>query len=219
MFEDRSIRRKRRYLLIAVFLFLTGAAFAVGYFFNVDTPEALDSPNNKSSGSLQIPDSLINPTVVQKPYEEVNADSAAEQSAIMPEIDLPTPNTQLIFKTYYNSCRHTVEKAVQTKDAEINMNEQQLKEKYSHWHLSGYSPPIIEFSRNIDSYCPSHYIIGVDEGYITIYVYDENGQKILQEKTDISTAPLTPEDQQTLEGGIVVDTEEQKEQTLEGFSN
>lgn len=219
MFEDRSIRRKRRYLLVAVFLILIGAAFAVGYFFNVDTPEALDSPNNQPSVNLQIPDSLINPAAVQKPYEEVNADSNAEQAENMQEIDLPTPNTQLIFKTYYNSCRHTVEKAVQTTDDEINMNERQLKEKYSHWQLTGYSPPIIEFSRNIDSYCPSHYIIGVDGGYITIYIYDENGQKTLQEKTDISTAPLTPEDQQALEGGIVVDTEEQKEQTLEGFSN
>jgi hypothetical protein len=101
----------------------------------------------------------------------------------------------------------------------MNMNEQQLKEKYRHWHLSGYSPPIIEFSRNIDAYCPNHYIIGVDGGYITIYVYDENGKKALYEKTDISSAPLTPKDQQALEGGIVVDTKEQMEQTLEGFSN
>ena len=219
MFEDRSIRRKRRYLLAAAFLLLISAAFAVGYFFNADIPEALDNPDNQPSANLQIPDSLINPTTVRKPYEEVNAESNTEETANILEIDFPTPNTQLIFKTYYSSCRHTVEKAVQAGSDEINMNEQQLKEKYSHWHLSGYSPPVVEFSRNIDTYCPGHYIIGVDGGYIAIYVYDENGHKSLQEKTDISAAPLTPEDQQALEGGIVVDTEEQKEQTLEGFSN
>ena len=219
MFEDRSIRRKRRYLLAAVVLMLISAAFAVGYFLNYDTSEALENPDNQPSANLQIPDSLINPTTVKKPYEEVNAESNTEETANISEIDFPTPNTQLIFKTYYSSCRHTVEKAVQAGSDEMNMNEQQLKEKYNHWHLSGYSPPVIEFSRNIDTYCPSHYIIGVDGGYIAIYVYDENGQKTLQEKTDISAAPLTPEDQQALEGGIVVDTEEQKEQTLEGFSN
>ncbi|HNR05251.1 MAG TPA: hypothetical protein PKU88_02660 [Bacillota bacterium] len=219
MFEDRSIRRKRRYLLAAAFLLLISAAFAVGYFFNADIPEALDNPDNQPSANLQIPDSLINPTTVRKPYEEVNAESNTEETANILEIDFPTPNTQLIFKTYYSSCRHTVEKAVQAGSDEINMNEQQLKEKYSHWHLSGYSPPVVEFSRNIDTYCPGHYIIGVDGGYIAIYVYDENGHKSLQEKTDISAAPLTPEDQQALAGGIVVDTEEQKEQTLEGFSN
>jgi len=219
MFEDRSVRRKRRYLLAAAFLLLISAAFAVGYFFNADIPEALDNPDNQPSANLQIPDSLINPTTVRKPYEEVNAESNTEETANILEIDFPTPNTQLIFKTYYSSCRHTVEKAVQAGSDEINMNEQQLKEKYSHWHLSGYSPPVVEFSRNIDTYCPGHYIIGVDGGYIAIYVYDENGHKSLQEKTDISAAPLTPEDQQALAGGIVVDTEEQKEQTLEGFSN
>lgn len=219
MFEDRSIRRKRRYLLTAVFLLLIGAAFAVGYFLNAEIPEALDSHGNQPSGSLKIPDNLINPAAVQKPYEEVNADSTTEQAANMSETDLTTPNTQLIFKTYYDSCGHTVEKAVQAGNDELNMSEQQLKEKYNGWKLTGYSPPIIELSRKIDSYCPDHYIIGVDGGYITIYVYDENGQRIVQEKTDISVAPLTPEDKQALQGGIVVDTEEQKEQTLEGFSN
>ncbi len=203
----------------AAFLLLISAAFAVGYFFNSDIPEALENPDNQPSANLQIPDSLINPTTVRKPYEEVNAESNTEETANISEIDFPTPNTQLIFKTYYSSCKHTVEKAVQAESDEINMNEQQLKEKYNHWHLSGYSPPVIEFSRNIDTYCPGHYIIGVDGGYIAIYVYDENGHKSLQEKTDIPAAPLTPEDQQALAGGIVVDTEEQKEQTLEGFSN
>lgn len=219
MFEDRSIRRKRRYLLAAVFLLLIGIAFAVGYYFNANIPKSSDNPDNQPSASFQIPDSLINPTTVKKPYEEVNADNTEEQSVNMQEIDIPTPNTQLIFKTYYNSCRHTLEKAVQAGNDEINMNEQQLKEKYNHWRITGYSPPIVEFSRNIDTYCPNHYIIGVDDGYITIYVYDENGKKTLHEKTDIPAAPLTPEDQQALEGGIVVDTKEQMEQTLEGFSN
>ena len=99
------------------------------------------------------------------------------------------------------------------------MSEQLLKEKYMNWNITAFSPPIVELGRTIDTYCPKHYIIGVDNGYIAIFVYDENGQKLMQEKTDISIATLTPEDQQALNGGIVVDTEEQKEQTLEGFSN
>ncbi|MEA4845968.1 MAG: BofC C-terminal domain-containing protein [Clostridiaceae bacterium] len=216
MFEDRSIRRKRRYLLAAAIILLVSVAFGIGYFFNVDTPEALDGTKDPSAVNLQIPDSLINPTSSKKPYEEVNADSMIEQPT---DIDLPTPNTQLIFKTYYSSCGHTVEKVVQAGNDELNMNEQQLKEKYDRWGITGYSPPIVEFSRTIDTYCPNHYIIGLDNGYIAIYIYDEDGNKIMQEKTDIPSAPLTPEDQKALAGGIVVDTEEQKEQTLEGFSD
>ncbi|KUO74579.1 MAG: hypothetical protein APF77_08205 [Clostridia bacterium BRH_c25] len=219
MFEDRSIRRKRRYLLAAVFILLASAAFGVGYFFNADAPEALDDPENPSKMSLQIPDSLINPAAGKEPYEQVNADSTVDQEANTLEDDLLTPNTQLIFKTYYNSCRHTAEESVQASKDEINMSEQQLKEKYIDWEITAYSPPIVELSRTIYTYCPNHYIIGVDDGYIAIYVYDANGQKIMQEKTDISLAALTPEDQQALYGGIVVDTEDQKEQTLEGFSN
>ncbi|MDD4503645.1 MAG: BofC C-terminal domain-containing protein [Clostridiaceae bacterium] len=219
MFEDRSIRRKRRYLLAAVFIVLASAAFGVGYFFNADAPEDLEDPKNSSTMNLQIPESLINPSDRKSVYEEVNADSIPDLAINIPDNDLLTPNTQLIFKTYYNSCRHTVEKAVQAINDEVNMNEQQLKEKYTGWELTGFSPPIVEFSRTVDTYCPNHYIIGVDNGFIAIYVYDEDGHKVMQEKTDISSMTLTPEDQQALYGGIVVDTEEQKEQTLEGFSN
>lgn len=219
MFEDRSVRRKRRYFLAVVFLLLASAAFGVGYFFNAESPEALDDPANQSKVSLKIPDNLINPTTNKEPYEQVNADSGTDEAINMPDKDLLTPNTQLIFKTYYNSCSHTAEKAVQAANDEVNMSEQQLKEKYENWEISAFSPPIVELSRAVNTYCPNHYIIGVDSGYIAIYVYDENGLKVMQEKTDISLATLTPEDQQALNGGIVVDTEDQKEQTIEGFSN
>jgi len=219
MFEDRSIRRKRRYLLAAVFVLLTSFAFGVGYFFNVDDPEALEDTEDPSTMNLQIPDSLINPAPRKNVYEEVNADSSIDQQINMLGIDHIIPITQLIFKTYYKSCGHTKEKAVQSSSDEVNMNEQQLKEKYSGWIVSGFSPPIVEFSRTIEAYCPNHYIIGVDNGFIAIFVYNEDGQKIMQEKTDISVNTLTPGDQQALKGGIVVDTEEQMEQTLEGFSN
>jgi hypothetical protein len=129
MFEDKRIRRKRRYLLAAVFLLLASAAFGVGYFFNAEPPGALDDPTSKSKVNLKIPDNLINPTTSKEPYEQVNADSNVDQAVNMPEKDLLTPNTQLIFKTYYNSCRHTAEKAVQAVNDEVNMSEQQLKEK------------------------------------------------------------------------------------------
>lgn len=219
MFEDRSIRRKRRFVLVGVFLLLASAAFGVGYFFNAEAPEALDDPKDPAKVSLQIPDSLINPKTVKEPFEQVNADSTTDQTVSLQEGELLTPNTQMIFKTYFNSCGHSVEKSVQASKDEINMSDKQLEEKYPDWEITAFSPPIVEMSRKIDTYCPNHYIIGAENGFITIYVYNEDGQKIVQEKTDISLATLTPEDQQALTGGIVVDTVDQKEQTLEGFSD
>lgn len=218
MFEDRSIRRKRRYLLAAIFLLLASAAFGVGYYFNAEPPEAMDDPTNPAKVNLQIPDSLINPTTNTNAPEPVNADSTADQTVNMRSNDYLTPNTQLIFKTYFNSCKHTVEKSVHASDDEINMNEEQLKEKYAGWEIN-FSPPVVELTLAVDAYCPKHYIIGVDGGYITVYVYDETGQKKVWEKTDISVSNLTPNDQEKLQYGIVVDTQDELDQTLEGFSN
>ncbi len=219
MFEDKSIRRKRRLLVAVVFLLLASAAFLIGYFFNTDVTDYSDSPQKPKSANLQIPDSLINPTADRKPYEEVHADSSSQIEPDMQESSLDIPNTQLIFRTYYNSCDHTSEKAVKTAEDEVDMDEGQLEAKYPGWDVTGFSPPVVELSRRINTYCPRHYIIGVADGFIAVYVYDENGQKVLQEKTDISVKTLTPEDQRALSSGIVTDTEEQKEQTIEGFSN
>jgi len=216
MFEDRSIRRRRRYLLVALFILMVSAAFMVGYFLNA-SPEASEDDTEPPKVSFQIPDSLLYQKESNEPAEQVNANNTDEQGVISPNEEL-TPNTQLIFKTYFSSCRHTIEKSIQASGDETSMSEQQLKEKYAGWEISAFSPPVVEFSRTIDTYCPNHYIIGVSDGFIAIYVYDENGQKTMAEKTDISTATLTPEDQQALRGGIVVYTEDQKEQTLEGFS-
>lgn len=228
MFEDRSIRRKRRFLLAAVFLLLASAAFGVGYFLNAGDPEALLDPKDPSKVNLQIPDSLINPKAVNEPAEQASANSNTDINTetngnnvqeVSGQEDSLTHNTQLIYKSYFTSCGHTIEKSVQASSEEIDMDEKQLKEKYADWEISAFSPPVIEFSRRIETYCPNHYIIGMEDSYITIYVYDSNGKRTIQEKTDISVATLTPEDQQALEGGIIVDTEDQKEQTLEGFSD
>lgn len=218
MFEDRSIRRKRRYLLAAVFLLLVSAAFGVGYYFNAEAPEETGDSANPGKVNLQIPDSLINPTSGTNGLEPVNADSEADTAVNMPDKDLMTPNTQLIFKTYFNSCKHTIEKSVRASDDEVNMNEEQLKEKYAGWNIT-FSPPVVELNLAIDAYCPKHFIIGVDTGYITVFVYDETGQKKIWEKTDIAVSTLTPNDQEKLQYGIVVDTEDELDQTLEGFSN
>lgn len=229
MFEDRSIRRKRRFVLAVVFLLLASAAFGVGYFLNAGDPEALLDPKDPSKVNLQIPDSLINPKPVNEPVEQVNASSNTDintetsennvQEVSGQDEDNLTHNTQLIFKTHFTSCGHTIEKSVQASSEEADMDEKQLKEKFTDWEISAYSPPVIELSRRLDAYCPNHFIIGMEDGYIAIYVYDSNGNRTLQEKTDISVATLTPEDQQALEGGIIVDTDDQKEQTLEGFSD
>lgn len=219
MFEDRSVRRKRRYLLLTVVMVLAGAAFGVGYFFNAEPPAALQDPDDPAKASLQIPDSLINPKPSREPIDRVNADSTGDAEVSSTDKELLTPNTQLIFKTTYNSCGHSIEKSAQASKDEINMSAEQLKAKYPNWELTAFSPPVVEMSRRIAAYCPGHYIIGQENGYITIYVYDEDGNKIVQERTEITVSTLTPEDQQALQAGIVADTEDQKEQTIEGFSD
>ena len=92
-------------------------------------------------------------------------------------------------------------------------------EKNVGWDLVEIKENLITLKREIDTYCPNHYIISLEGQYIAIYTYNEDGERVLKETTDISIYALTPEDQAILESGIVSDTEEDLEQKLEGFSN
>lgn len=218
MFEDRRLRRKRQYIILAIFLILSGAAFAVGYFMNIGSGDDVLTPDMQSKARFTIPDNLINPPAEEKTNEQANEGDDADTAANIDTSGVIDEDTVLSFTTYFTLCEHTIEKAVRPAEDEISMTELQIRAKYRDWNLLDFSSGLVKFERKIETHCPRHFIIGIDNGYIGIFVYNENGEKLLKERTDISVSLLTPEDQKSLESGIVADTEDDLQQKLEGFS-
>ncbi|MGE5629684.1 MAG: BofC C-terminal domain-containing protein [Caulobacteraceae bacterium] len=218
MFEDKRTRRRRRLVVAVVFLVLAGAAFGIGYFLNINDGENVLLTEDNTKTNLKIPDSLINPSPQKTGLEQVNADSIIGLTANAPGIELTTPNTVKSFKTYFTICGHTLEKTAPVTADEVNLSELQLRAKYQDWEMTSFTPERAEFTRKIETLCPKHYIIGTDSGYISIFVYNENGEKVMKERTDIPVSTLTPEDQKSLDSGIIADTQDDLEQKLEGFS-
>ena len=218
MFENRRARRKRRFVLAAVFLMLSGIAFGLGYYFNMDNGDNVLLSEEPKKTNLRIPDSLINPDMRQEPFNEEITEEITDETSDMTISGVITEETVLNFRTLFSLCGHSVEKSVPPTEDEINMTELQIRAKYKDWELVHFSPQIINFEREIDTHCPKHFIIGIDNGYIVIFVYNENGERIIKERTDVSVSILTPEDQKSLESGIIADTEDDLMQKLEGFS-
>lgn len=212
MFEDRK-RRKTKKMLLALFIVFVVGAFSLGYYLNVDFE---DSSSSGDEINYQIPDEFINPNTLiddDKPKE------TTEELINIISNDRVTPNSTLIFKTYYSKCDHYNEKKSIPTAEEINMDENALKLRYQDWELGSFSLENIVFNRVIDAYCTNHYIIGIYGGNIAVFQYDEDGEKILKEETEISIAIFTPEDQKALQDGIVADSEEELYLKIEGFSN
>ena len=212
MFEDR--RRGKRKIAILIIGLMLIAAFSISYYISMGFEGETNSFNKINENiKIPVPDSLKEIKQVDASSEENENKTAGEEDFILNE------NYKIKYVTLFSLCGHRIEKEVDLPSVFIGLNEEQFMEKNPGWDLLEINNSTITLKRDIYTYCPQHFIIGLDGQYIAIYVYNEDGERLLKERTEISIDTLTPEDQEILDSGIVADTEDDLEQKLEGFSN
>lgn len=210
MFEDKRRGKKRIAILIIGLMLLI--VFGISYYINFDIGDETNSVS-KINENLKIPDSLkkLNNVDVN---DVINEDKTAGEDAFILQ-----ENHKIKYITLFTICEHKIEREIDLPPIFIGLDEEEFMEKNPGWDLLEANERIITIVREIDTYCPRHFIIGLEGQYIAIYTYNEDGERVLKETTDINIDTLTPEDQSILESGIVADTEDDLEQKLEGFSN
>jgi hypothetical protein len=217
MFEDKKRKKTRRFIGI-VFLVVIVASFAVGYYMNMEPTQNADSENSTENVGYAIPENLINPIGINDISTIVPQEAVGQMVNIL-DTNVVGANTEFVLKTTYLKCGHSLERKAIPRANEINMNETDLANCYNDWLLESFSKDIVVFKRELNTHCPNHYIIGIYGGNIAIFVYNQDGERILKEETDISISTFTPEDQYSLQQGIIADTEEELNMKLEGFSD
>lgn len=210
MFEEKRRVNKGIGIIIAgLMLFI---AFSIGYYISMGVEDNTNS-FSKINDNLKVPESLKDVTSIDINRVLNQEETVEEEDFILNE------NIKIQYITFFTICGHRIDKTIDLPSAFIGLQEEEFMENNPGWNLAEISGDIITLTREIETHCPKHFIIGIEEEYIAIYTYDENGNKILKEKTDININTLMPEDQIILESGIVADTEDDMEQKLEGFSN
>ena len=141
---------------------------------------------------------------------------------ILMEEETISPNTNIVLKTYYNACQHSIVNFKSADDEIINMTKEQyekyITENYPNIKIIHFSVEEIILREEKNHLCPNHYIIGESDGYIAIYGIDENGKKFLDKVfTDYPISLLKEVDQKNLINGIIVDSEEELTDVLENF--
>ncbi len=197
--NKKKSKTKKIFLLFSVILIIS---FIIGYFINNVSEVKENEGLSKVNKNLIIPKNLRN---AEKPND--NEPYRIKES------------TQFRYVTHFKMCGHTIERDIMAPDFFIGLSIEDLKNRIEGWEIEEIEEDCISMVKEINTFCPRHFIIGVKDDNIAIYMYNENGEKILKEKTDIDINVLTPEDQIFLTGGIVTDTEDDMEQKLEGFSN
>ncbi len=196
-------KRKKRFK--KVLLFFGGVLLLIvliGYYIN-------NGQNFKVNDISKINKNLPIPNNLKNPIKNNNSENLYKINK----------STKLYYSTHFKKCGHCIEKHIEAPDFFIGLSIEELKGKIYGWEIDSVEDDNIHFIKEINTFCPEHFIIGVEDGNIAIFKYSENGEKILKEVTDIDINVLTPEDQAFLTGGIVTDTEDDMERKLEGFSN
>lgn len=125
-----------------------------------------------------------------------------------------SPNCVLILKVYYNKCEHIIEKKQNIEEAEVNMTEQELRERFSDWEVQRFTPTEIVLYKEIDGFCDEHYLLKEKDGYIAVYKLDEKDKPTLIETTDISTEYLTEQDLEEIKKGIKIFSKSELRQSI-----
>jgi len=109
----------------------------------------------------------------------------------------------MILKKYYTECGHIINEYIDIPADLINLNEEELKEKYPTWEIIGFSSGEITLYKEINESCNEHYILREKDGKINIYMKTEKGEE-LYEKTEISAEYLTETDLIEIKNGLEV---------------
>lgn len=129
-------------------------------------------------------------------------------------------DTELIQKIIYLKCND--EEVFRTKPADslIGLNLNQVQKVYAGWTIEKFDTKEVVLSLKVDSYCREHannMFIGVKDGFVAVYYGKPGPRAIIRETTRIPLTNLSPEDQDELRHGMVVQSREEVLRTLEGM--
>lgn len=159
---------------------------------------------------------IKNDMIFDKEENEVIENETIETSS---NEEKTTPNTVLILKKYHTDCGHTISNKATIPDEMVNLTEEEIKEKYSNWELESFSQDEVILTKTLESFCGEHYYLLEENGYINIYIEDENGNKTLKEENIISCEYLPETDRITLRNGIMVYGTEELNKILEDYES
>lgn len=188
--------RKVMIFLLILLMFL--ASMGVGYFY-------LNTRNDQKKSS-KIEENEI---VVNNVENEYIVTQNKEEKI--------SPNADLITTVYYGKCGHTISNCIEVPIEIVNMNENEIRERYEEWKINYFSEKEIAIYKENEGTCPEHYIVGSSEGVINIYRLNESGEEELYETTSVYIEYLPEKDQQELQNKIEIIGKENLYALLENY--
>ena len=192
------MRKRAIFIFIIILIILFGVFFYIGLKVDkLDNKNLLGSINN-----------------VQIEEEKIESENLIETTTFE---EKTTPNTILTLQKYYIECGHTIETSNSLPEEEVNLTEDEIREKYADWNLELFSSEEIILLKEVDSFCGEHYLVTEKDGFIAISTVDQDGTVTFKEKTNIPVEYLPETDRITLKNGLMVYGTEELNKLLEDY--
>ena len=199
-FVQKGMRFLNKTIIILISIFFL---VALGVFIGVRIYD-----NNIGS---EYSTAFDNNMIIQKEDIEIQALEASNMD------EKTTPNTLIIYKTYYTKCKHYVQEYEDIDASLVNLTEEEFKEKCKNCDIEKFSNEEVLVSKIEEGFCGQHYKLKLQNSTIVIYNIDENGLETEYEHTGITTEYLTEEDIAKLAEGIYIYGKENLTSTIEDY--
>lgn len=186
--------------IICIIVIIILSIFAGLYLYNLNNI----TKDNVNSNTTQV-DIEKNNIEIENTIEIVNQDKKT------------TPNTLMIYRTYYTKCNHYINEYKDIDISAVNLTKDEIKEKNREWSIKEFCPEQIILEKEEEGFCNQHYKLKLVDDRIEILSIDENGNEVEYEKTEITTEYLTEEDILRLKEGIFVYGKENLSSMLEDY--
>ena len=128
-------------------------------------------------------------------------------------------DVEIVYVDIYEDCSHTSENRSNEYGVNIDKIKQReldkIEEEKSEYKLVQDSDGILMFEKKHDCKCQNHYLLKFENDVVVIYRFDENGEYVKYQETDIMKDGLRPDLSFRLEEGIEAETVEQLYMFLE----
>lgn len=193
------MKKRAIFIFIIILIILFGVFFYIGIQVDKeDTKNLLGNTNNLPTNEL----------------EKMESENLIETTTFE---EKTTPNTILNLQKYYIECGHTIETNNTLPKEQVNLTEDEIREKYADWNLELFSSEEIILLKEVDSFCGEHYLVTEKDGFIAISTVDQDGIVTFKEKTNISVEYLPETDRITLKNGLMVYGTEELNKLLEDY--
>ena len=158
-----------------------------------------------------------NNNITETIEEENNNIVITNTIEIVNQEEKTTPNTLIVYRTYYTKCNHYINKYEDIDISAINLTKVEIQEKYREWNVGDFSSEQVILEKDKKSFCNEHFKLKLTDEKICIYIIDEKNNETLWKQTEITSEFLTEEDILKLEEGIIVYGKENLTSVLEDY--